>query len=39
MGGKRENHQEGLVEHSMGWPLSDGTWRFFFISFWSNQYQ
>ena len=22
---KDENHQEGLVEHSMGWPLSDGT--------------
>ena len=22
---KEENHQEGLVEHSMGWPLSDGT--------------
>ena len=20
-----ENHNEGLVEHSMGWPLSDGT--------------
>ena len=22
---KEENHQEGLVEHSMGWPLSEGT--------------
>ena len=22
---KDENHQEGLVEHSMGWPLSEGT--------------
>ena len=22
---KEENHEEGLVEHSMGWPLSEGT--------------
>ena len=22
---KAENHHEGLVEHSMGWPLSEGT--------------
>ena len=25
MGSKRGKPSEGLVEHSMGWPLSDGT--------------